>query len=252
MRAHLTTAMLSLTLALPLFGTSSIRAQNIQLESWQIDGSPVFFEGDYYCASGPTVYYDEKIMVPSGRFGGVVLYVDTTMEANSVVYAPVGGRLLRPYERPRTGDKAGTTGSRTPSFPVALSAARPPSDDPADRAAACGRLATVPQRTFTEIARPVQKPEDLDIETGFRVEPPPQTVRSAALPQGNPGVWISFNGGRWSVSGPAVDFVAASFTQIGTYEGAPVYQRRQYGSAWEIFIPSRVSGRLTHLVKIDQ
>ena len=41
-----------------------------------------------------------------------------------IIYVPIGGGLMQPYERPRTGDLAGTTGNRAPSSPVATSGPR--------------------------------------------------------------------------------------------------------------------------------
>ena len=42
----------------------------------------------------------------------------------SIVYVPIGRGLLQPYERIRQGELAGSTGSRTPAFPVRASAPR--------------------------------------------------------------------------------------------------------------------------------
>src|SRR5207245_7484098 len=46
------------------------------------------------------------------------LYVDATLQPGSMVYVPIGGRVMRPYERKRYGELAGTTGSRTPWYPI--------------------------------------------------------------------------------------------------------------------------------------
>ena len=86
--------------------------------AWQINGEPVFYAGDYYYPAGPTVFFDGNVMVRSGTYRGVPLYADSTLEPYSVILVPIGGKLLRPYERKRTGELAGTVGSRTPSFPT--------------------------------------------------------------------------------------------------------------------------------------
>ncbi len=89
-------------------------------ESWYLDGSPVTFAGRTYYPAGPRVHFLPSEMVRSGEFNRVPLYTRTTIEPNSVVFVPVGGGLMQPYERRRDGDLAGTTGSSAPSFPIAL------------------------------------------------------------------------------------------------------------------------------------
>ena len=43
--------------------------------SWQINGEPVFYEGDFYYPSAPTVYFDGNVMRRSGMYRGIPLYV---------------------------------------------------------------------------------------------------------------------------------------------------------------------------------
>src|SRR5438445_12442804 len=86
--------------------------------SWQINGAPIFFAGQFYYPAGPTVYFDGNVMVRSGVYESVPLYSDTTLEPFSIVFVPVGGKVMRPYERKRDGQLAGSVGSRTPSFPI--------------------------------------------------------------------------------------------------------------------------------------
>jgi hypothetical protein len=62
------------------------------------------------------VYFDGKLMTPVSEYQGVP--EDSTLSAFSLIYVPIGGNLMRPYERRRSGELAGTTGSRTPSWPV--------------------------------------------------------------------------------------------------------------------------------------
>jgi hypothetical protein len=87
-------------------------------EAWQVNGEPVFYAGNYYYPAGATVFFDGKVMVRTGVYRGVPLYADVTLEPYSIVYVPIGGAIMRPYERRREGDLAGTVGSRTPSFPI--------------------------------------------------------------------------------------------------------------------------------------
>ena len=67
-----------------------------------------------------SVYFDGNIMVRSGSYRGVPLYTDTTIEADPRAFVPLAGGVLQPNQRKRTGDAAGTTGSRAPSFPVTM------------------------------------------------------------------------------------------------------------------------------------
>jgi hypothetical protein len=87
-------------------------------DPWFARGDPIQFGGNTYLRAGAAVFFDGNRMVRSGSFDGVPLYVDTNLEPYSVVFVPVGRGLMQPYERPRTGELAGTTGSRPPSFPV--------------------------------------------------------------------------------------------------------------------------------------
>lgn len=80
--------------------------------------SPVEFGGDAYYPTGPTVFFNGRVMAVAGAYQGVPLYSDLTLEPFSVVYVPVSGGYMRPYERKRSGGLAGTVGSRVPSFPI--------------------------------------------------------------------------------------------------------------------------------------
>ena len=59
-------------------------------------------------------------MMQQGVYQGVPIYADVTLQPFSVVYVPITRSTMRAYERKREGDLAGTTGSRTPSFPVEI------------------------------------------------------------------------------------------------------------------------------------
>src|SRR5436853_2777834 len=86
--------------------------------SWQINGEPVFYQGDFYFAAAPTVYFDGNVMKRTGVYRGIPLYEDSSLVPYSIVYVPVGGNVMRPYERKRYGELAGTVGSRAPWYPI--------------------------------------------------------------------------------------------------------------------------------------
>ena len=91
-----------------------------ETESWYLMNEPVFFAGNAYYPTGPAMHFLPNEMVLSGLFRGIPLYTRTTIEPYSLVFLPIGGGMVRPYERRRAGDLAGTTGSSVPSFPVEI------------------------------------------------------------------------------------------------------------------------------------
>src|SRR6476620_9244531 len=98
----------------------TVTAEN---EPWYQMREPVIFAGEYYYPAGAAIHFLPYEMVPSGLFRGVPLYSRTTIEPNSVVFVPIGGGMMQPFERRRTGDLVGTTGSSAPSLPVDMSPA---------------------------------------------------------------------------------------------------------------------------------
>src|SRR4051812_46857087 len=76
--------------------------------SWQAQGEPVFYQGDLYYPTGPTVFFDGNVMTRTGVYRGVPLYEDATLQPYSIVYVPIGRNVMRPYERVRAGELAGT------------------------------------------------------------------------------------------------------------------------------------------------
>src|SRR5687768_17418084 len=89
-------------------------------ESWYQLGEPIQFAGELYYRAGAIVFFNGNTMVRTGHYNGVPLYADTTVEPFNIVLVPISRGLLQPYERPRRGDLAGTTGSRPSSFPVRI------------------------------------------------------------------------------------------------------------------------------------
>jgi hypothetical protein len=224
--------------------------------SWQLRAEPIFYGGDFYYPTGPNVFFDGNVMRRTGVYQGVSLYEDGTLEPYSIVYAPVGNNLMRPYERRRAGELAGTVGSRTPSFPI---------ERDVEASAASGRFGIPPAgervyRTAADVA-PSQRgagslvccacipttPCVPNIASGSQAEGgrpfAPTSIQSIPGPTSNDGIWVEFNGSRWSSRGSAVAFDPNQFTVAGMYRDVPVYQRRG-GSDREIFIPSVAGGLL--------
>jgi hypothetical protein len=174
--------------------------------------------------------------------------MDTTLEPFSVVYVPLTRGLMQPYERPRQGSLAGTTGSRAPSFPVRLNAtstpvpqaAAPPSAPPVP----IGAVGVyTPERavpsTGTLRPSPVGTASfEAAVQPAAEASRHPQTIATAQRPETNDGVWIPYLGEKWISAGPAVALTEDGFRIVGRYEGFPVFARRE-GGEQVIYLPTR-------------
>jgi hypothetical protein len=166
--------------------------------------------GVLYYPTRETRIFDGQVMAQVGIHERVPVYADTTLEPNSILYVPVGRASMRMYERRRDGELAGTTGSRTPSFPVA-SPARP---EP------------LPERSVGTAGSIEPRPAAA-IGTTFtpdRPRPRRTAIESIARPASTNGVWLEFDGARWYSDGPATSFIPDRFEPVGEYRGFPVYR----------------------------
>lgn len=199
---------------------------------WYDQRLPIFYAGDRYYPAGPRYHFDPDIMVPAGSFDGVPLFVDTSVEPYSQVLIPIGGGLVQPYERRRVGALAGTTGSFAPDFPVDVVPWEGESIAPGYRAQAHG----APQDTWPREPRPRESRwPAADEEARQQLLQPPGHIETIRVPDDNRGIWITYEGQRWNVSGKAVPFDAARFAQMGRYFGFPVFAAR---GTDEIFLPA--------------
>jgi len=89
-------------------------------QSWYELREPILYAGEAYYPAGATVFFNANQMVRTGHYNGVPVYADATRDPYSVVYVPIGGGQLKPYERLRRGALAGSTGTTLPSFPITL------------------------------------------------------------------------------------------------------------------------------------
>src|SRR5262245_1897618 len=89
-------------------------------ESWYVLREPIEYAGELYYPAGAPLHFNGNQMARTGHFNGVPLYADATRDPYSVVYVPIGGGQVKPYERRRRGDLAGSVGTTLPSFPIAL------------------------------------------------------------------------------------------------------------------------------------
>jgi hypothetical protein len=218
-----------------------VTAQN---DAWYLNGDPVTFEGNIYYPAGPRTYFNRYEMVRSGSFRGVPLYTRTTIEPYSLVFVPIGGGLMQPYERRRAGDVAGTVGSSTPSFPVVL-----PSEQGAETTTlsplspqAPAPPALVPRPEAAEPVRSEEPPAPRPVATSGSTPPTPAPRRPAARPTGPNAVYIDYGQSRYFSSGRPVLMESATFTQIGERLGLPVYTRANDPHA--IYVPIQPDAEL--------
>jgi hypothetical protein len=170
---------------------------------------------------------------------------------------------MRPYERRRDGQLAGTAGSYAPSFPVATSRDVP--------------LGAAPQPWMAQAAGPPMLESPLEVGTSAAAvpagpaPPPPMPVEpdtpsgardvervnqvlsptggkpgrvAAALaappiprrPDAQNGVYVEFNDVRWFSSGPPTPLDTTRLTRVGEMRGFPVYAAAD-GSRSTIYIP---------------
>jgi hypothetical protein len=212
-------------------------------EQWYQNREPIRFAGELYYRAGSGVFFDGNTMVRSGYYNGVPLYMDTTIEPFSVILVPVRRGLLQPYERLRRGDLAGTTASRTPSFPVQATSdgytmpeaptAPTQLQEPIEAVTAVtpGAPATPIERAVgTTGARPAE-----------RVTPPEpwqqKPIESLRKPENNDGLWVEYSGSKWVSAGAAVPLRSAEFRAVGQYAGFPVFVR--VNEERTIYLPTR-------------
>jgi hypothetical protein len=224
-------------------------------ESWYLNGEAIQFAGDVYYPAGPEIFFDGNVMARSGHYNGVPLYMDTTVEPYSIVLVPVRRGLMQPYERRRQGDLVGTTGSRTPAFPVriapvpgrgVLQAPLGPTQGPAPIGAA-GAYTPEPGTVVLESDEPLERPlvrqpataENLGAGAAPKPAGTPTALTTALLsrPENNDGIWIQFRNQKWVSAGKAVPLRSSDFRKVGEYDGFPVFARTGGGDL--IYLPTR-------------
>lgn len=194
----------------------AVTAENTR---WYLAQEPIEWNSARYYPAGVIQYFKGNQMVRSGSYRGIPLYVDATLEPNSIVFVPLSGGRMQPYERPRTGELAGTTGSRMPSLPPGVGEERTPVD-----------LAEPPSIDLPRTSAPVA------VATTGRVARSAQTRPTATLqpPTGVNAIWVNFDGRRWFGGGKAIDY-DPNLIEVGTYHGWSVYPRTDERST--IYIP---------------
>ena len=87
-------------------------------ERWYLEGQPITYQGGLYYPAGAPVFFNGNEMATDRRLPRHPALRARHADSVGVVYVPVAGGLVRPYERRRDGEVAGTVGNAAPSFPV--------------------------------------------------------------------------------------------------------------------------------------
>jgi hypothetical protein len=236
MRHVLRTACLISALTVPLVATAQELPPAVTAESepWFVSRAPILFGGTWYFPAGAQMHFNQNEMVRTGSLGAVPVYIRTTLEPRSVIFVPLTGGLVQPYERRRSGELAGTEGSVPPAFPVQNPAELTGSETRALRAAGPASTIGGDVAPFTpSIAQP--PPARTVGTTGSTPLVPAHPLESAIRPEGLNGVFVNFENQRWFHSGEAVPFEAGAFRQIGAHKGFAVYSHPSHPGT--IFIP---------------
>lgn len=202
----------------------TVTAEN---EPWFQDRTPLVLAGRLYYPAGAQTHFNGNEMVRMGYYGLVPIYMRTTLEPYSVIFVPLAGGVMQPYERRRSGDLAGTAGSFAPSFPI-----DPPNKAEYEVMRAQSALTgyTAVDREVRSLAgtQPVAAPSEAPVPTTgstreIPVGPEKPVSMSALKPEGLNGIFVTFNDRRWFSLGPATSLDRSRLAQTGTYNGLPVY-----------------------------
>lgn len=218
-------------------------------EQWQRTGEAIYYRGDFYYPGGATEFFDGRVMVRTGAHHDIPIYENSTLPQGTVIYVPVAGRQMKPYERRRRDGIAGTTGGRTPSFPVDPRM----SDTQAaslldDREQYTARIAT--DRAQWDWPKPVATAEVPALtqvpQRRAGVVPAGVITSVPKLETTNAGAYVQFDGARYYSSGRAMPNQAGRFTRVGGLNGSGVYReekgREEKGSAKTIYVESVPGG----------
>jgi len=194
-------------------------------EQWYLAGDPITYSGHFYYPTGAHIHFNANEMVRSGFYDGIPLYVRTTLEPFSIVFVPLPGGMMQPYERPRDGELAGTAGSMTPSLPTA--AHREGLESIAQAAAPPTLMGSAerPDSRATAAVASVGSPggEPLATSTSGPGPSRPSRVRVGSTPRGVNAIFIDLGGKRWYSAGAAVAVDPSTMTRVGEHHGFVVF-----------------------------
>lgn len=221
--------------------------------TWFQTGESILWNGDYYFPAGAAQGFNPYQMVRTGSYLGIPLYSDATLEPYSIVFVPLNGGRMQPYERRRTGLLAGTVGSRAPSLPTTTSAEGfAPVDIQASVAQGPPDFAPFYDVSSVDQPVPLQRPAPIPEAIIPAVGPaavgttggsaPARPVTTVLPPTGANAIWVEYQGQRWYGTGKSIAYDASKLNAVGSYYGWTVYALKGDPSR-TIYIPS-IPGRL--------
>ncbi|MBA2302064.1 MAG: hypothetical protein H0W08_05470 [Acidobacteria bacterium] len=233
----------AVTLVVALFAGTRVQAQVLmqptpaptltaENETWYLNGDPITYAGRLYYPAGAQIFFNPNEMVRSGFYLAIPLYARTTIEPYSVVYAPLAGSRMQPYERPRSGELAGTAGSTPPALSTPAETV-----SPAGRATqSAGPPAQTTRMVFDDRFGAAEKatamagsPAEISVgavgTSGLPSVPNRRLtrVRIGGTPQGTNAIFIELQGRRWYPAGPAEPIDPSRLTRVDDYKGFPVW-----------------------------
>jgi hypothetical protein len=215
-------------------------------ESWYRAGDAIEWNGEFYYPAGVAEAFNRYQMVRAGSYRGIPLYTDATLEPYSIVFVPIAGGRMQPYERPRTGMLAGSVGSRMSAFPTGSTLELGTTGSGVTTESIVRQAPAPPTfaRAYDVGAAPPAAPTAAIGTSSVQATRPAvgtsgrsaaAVATTAARPQGINSVWLNWGNRRWVSAGRAID-LTGDFAKVGDYKGAPVYQRR--GDATTIYVPT--------------
>ena len=216
-------------------------------ERWYLEGEPITYWGSIYYPAGAAVFFNPYEMARSGDYKGIPLYAMKTSGVFDVVYVPIGSGLLKPYERRRDEDVAGTVGNTAPSFPV-------------DRDYEPTQWDGVPQAAGPPVLRQFYPTDDYNpsapgaapllaepgaVEMRTAADQPRGPLTTALKPTGLNAFYIDYQGRRWFSSGRAVLLDPAKLARSGEYHGFAVYASDAPAETIYVAVANTTRGLLT-------
>ena len=219
----------------------TVTAEN---EAWYRTGEPITFAGNIYYPAGPATHFLANEMVRSGFYKGIPLYSRTTIEPYSVVFVPIDGGRMQPYERRRAGEIAGTSGSTVAALPVEIPSAIVRSDSSPSLQAPAPPFVGSPSALDEPLpgAEVSSRPAPAAAAAGLPVATSGRAVRSASSPtprvrrEAANAIFVEFDNAKWFSSGPPLTLDPRTLTRVGEWRGFPVYRDSQ-GKTSTIYIP---------------
>ena len=204
---------------------------------WYHTGEPLVYAGNVYYPLGTQVLFNGNEMIRNGEYDGLPLYSATATDPLGIVFVPLSGGFMHPYQRRVPEELVGTSGSSEPLFAlpaevvpgmfvlVSQAAMTPTLGSPIAYDRAIARPSPAMMVT-APAASPTRAPVAVSaspVGASGRVAPVTSRKVVARRPHAENGVFIEFDDARWFSSGPAVLFDARAFKRIGELHGLPVY-----------------------------